>query len=55
MRGCHDGAYVFGARNASRGIAGRIARAARAQVHLPEYRLAPKRPFPAAATESGGY
>ena len=48
----HGGAYVIGSRNTHRGLAGRIARAAGAQVLLPEYRLAPEHPFPAAVEDA---
>jgi monoterpene epsilon-lactone hydrolase len=48
----HGGAYVMGSRNTHRGLAGRMARAARAQVLLPEYRLAPESPFPAAVEDA---
>ncbi|WP_287421356.1 alpha/beta hydrolase [Reinekea sp.] len=48
----HGGAYVMGSRNTYRGIAGRIARAARARVLVPEYRLAPEQPFPAAVEDA---
>ncbi len=44
----HGGGYVMGSRSTHRGLAGRIARAARARVLLPDYRLAPEHPFPAA-------
>ncbi len=48
----HGGGYVMGSRNTHRGLAGRIARAARARVVLPEYRLAPEHPFPAAVEDA---
>lgn len=48
----HGGGYVMGSRNTHRGLAGRIARAARARVLLPEYRLAPEHPFPAAVEDA---
>lgn len=48
----HGGAYVMGSRNTHRGLAGRIARAARARVLLPDYRLAPEHPFPAAVEDA---
>lgn len=48
----HGGAYVMGSRNTHRGLAGRIARAARARVLLPDYRLAPENPFPAAIEDA---
>ncbi len=48
----HGGGYVMGSRNTHRGLAGRIARAARARVLLPDYRLAPEHPFPAAVDDA---
>lgn len=48
----HGGGYVMGSRNTHRGLAGRIARAARARVLLPAYRLAPEQPFPAAVEDA---
>lgn len=48
----HGGGYVMGSRNSHRGLAGRIARAAGARVLLPEYRLAPEHPFPAAVEDA---
>jgi acetyl esterase/lipase len=48
----HGGAYVMGSRNTHRGLAGRIARSARARVLLPDYRLAPEDPFPAAVEDA---
>jgi len=48
----HGGGYVMGSRNTHRELAGRIARAARARVLLPEYRLAPEHPFPAAVDDA---
>ncbi|MBT7335770.1 MAG: alpha/beta hydrolase [Gammaproteobacteria bacterium] len=48
----HGGAYVLGSRNTHRGLASRIARAAQARVLLPEYRLAPEQPFPAAVEDA---
>ena len=48
----HGGGYVMGSRNTHRGLAGRIARAARARVLLPDYRLAPEQPFPAAVEDA---
>ncbi len=48
----HGGGYVMGSRNTHRGLAGRIARAARACVLLPDYRLAPEHPFPAAVEDA---
>lgn len=48
----HGGGYVTGSRNTHRGLAGRIARSARARVLLPDYRLAPEHPFPAAVEDA---
>ncbi|MFK7916008.1 MAG: alpha/beta hydrolase [Pseudomonadales bacterium] len=48
----HGGAYVMGSRNTHRGLASRIARAAQARVLLPDYRLAPEQPFPAAIEDA---
>ncbi len=48
----HGGAYVMGSRNTHRALAGRIARAAKAHVLLPDYRLAPEHPFPAAVEDA---
>ncbi|MEL7296905.1 MAG: alpha/beta hydrolase [Pseudomonadota bacterium] len=43
----HGGAYTKGSRNTHRELASRIARASRARVLVPEYRLAPEHPCPA--------
>lgn len=48
----HGGGYTIGSRNTHRGLAGRIARAAQARVLLPDYRLAPENPFPAAVEDA---
>ena len=48
----HGGAYTMGSRNTHRGLASRIARAAKARVLLPDYRLAPEHPFPAAIEDA---
>lgn len=48
----HGGGYIMGSRNTHRGLAGRIARAGAARVLLPEYRLAPEHPFPAAVEDA---
>lgn len=48
----HGGGYVMGSRNTHRGLAARIAQAARARVLLPDYRLAPEHPFPAAVEDA---
>ena len=44
----HGGGFVAGSRNTHREIAGRIAKASGARVLLPEYRLTPEHPHPAA-------
>lgn len=44
----HGGAYVFGSAGTHRELAGRLARLSGRAVFLPEYRLAPEHPFPAA-------
>lgn len=44
----HGGGYVFGTAKQHRPLAGRIAKAADATVYVPEYRLAPEHPHPAA-------
>lgn len=44
----HGGGYVFGSPRMYRGLAGRVAKAADASVHLPQYRLAPEHAHPAA-------
>lgn len=48
----HGGAYVMGSRNTHRGLAARIARHAQAHVLVPDYRLAPENPFPAAVDDA---
>lgn len=48
----HGGAYVSGSRTSHRSLAARLARAAGATVLLPEYRLAPEHPFPAALDDA---
>ena len=48
----HGGGYVMGSRYTHRGLAGRIARATRGRVLLPDYRLAPEHPFPAAVEDA---
>lgn len=48
----HGGAYVMGSRRTHRGLAGRMARATRGHVLLPDYRLAPEHPFPAAVEDA---
>jgi acetyl esterase/lipase len=44
----HGGGYVFGSPSVYRHMAGRMAKAAGATVHVPSYRLAPEHPHPAA-------
>ncbi len=48
----HGGGYVMGSCNTHRALAGAISRAAGAAVLLPEYRLAPEAPFPAAVEDA---
>ncbi|MDR4306955.1 alpha/beta hydrolase [Chelatococcus sambhunathii] len=48
----HGGAFVCGSPRTHRGIAGRIARGARAEVVVLDYRLAPEHPFPAALEDA---
>lgn len=48
----HGGAYTMGSRTTHRALAGRIARASQARVLLPDYRLAPEDPFPAAVEDA---
>lgn len=47
----HGGGYVFGSARMYRGLAGRIAKAASATVDVPDYRLAPEHPHPAAVDD----
>jgi monoterpene epsilon-lactone hydrolase len=47
----HGGAYVAGSAQAFRHQAGHLAARTSAPVFVPEYRLAPERPFPAAADD----
>lgn len=44
----HGGGYVFGSAKMYRGLAGRIADGATCTVEVPDYRLAPEHPYPAA-------
>lgn len=44
----HGGGYVFGTPSAYAPLAGRLAKAASACVHIIDYRLAPEHPYPAA-------
>ncbi|MGX6447932.1 alpha/beta hydrolase, partial [Patulibacter sp. S7RM1-6] len=48
----HGGAYTTGSRVTHRALAGRLALACGAPVHLPEYRLAPEHPHPAALDDA---
>ena len=48
----HGGAYVSGSRLSHRALAARIGRATGCAVLLPEYRLAPEHPFPAALDDA---
>jgi epsilon-lactone hydrolase len=50
----HGGAYVMGSCATHRRLASHIARAAGVRAILPEYRLAPEHPFPAALEDSVG-
>ena len=47
----HGGGYVFGSPSRYANLGGRYAKAAAAPVYIPEYRLAPDHPFPAAAED----
>ncbi|HEV2149455.1 MAG TPA: alpha/beta hydrolase [Longimicrobiaceae bacterium] len=48
----HGGAYTLGSCNSHRGMVAHVARACRARALLPEYRLAPEHPFPAALEDA---
>lgn len=48
----HGGGFVVGSARGYRPFAARLARATRSQVVLPDYRLAPEHPFPAAVDDS---
>ena len=48
----HGGAYVLGSPRTHRGLASQIAVAARAPVHVLDYRLAPEHPYPAAVEDA---
>jgi monoterpene epsilon-lactone hydrolase len=48
---CHGGAYVLGSAHAFRHLAGQIAARTRSATFVPDYRLAPEHPFPAAVTD----
>lgn len=47
----HGGGFVIGSPSTHAGLAGHIAQAAGADVYLPDYRLAPEHPFPAATDD----
>ena len=47
----HGGGYVLGSANASAGLATRLALAVSGTVVVPEYRLAPEHPYPAAVED----
>ena len=48
----HGGGYVMGSPNTHRALAGELSRATGATVLLPDYRLAPEAPFPAAVEDA---
>ena len=48
----HGGGYALGSTRTHLQLAGRLARAARAQVLMVDYRLAPKHPYPAALDDA---
>ncbi len=48
----HGGAYVFGSCSTHRALVERLAKAVQARALLPEYRLAPEHPFPAALEDA---
>ncbi|MGE0858140.1 MAG: alpha/beta hydrolase [Gammaproteobacteria bacterium] len=48
----HGGGYVMGSPNTHRSLAGELSRASGATVLLPDYRLAPEAPFPAAVEDA---
>lgn len=48
----HGGGYMSGSRRFYRDVAARLARACAARVVVPEYRLAPEHPFPAAVEDA---
>jgi len=48
----HGGAFCIGAPRSHRVIGARLARVLRAPVYVPEYRLAPEHPFPAALDDA---
>ena len=48
----HGGGYTVGSPKTHRGLAAHLCSAADATVHLPDYRLAPEHPFPAALDDA---
>jgi acetyl esterase/lipase len=48
----HGGAYVLGSAHAYRSLVGQIAARARVAAFVPDYRLAPEHPFPAAVEDA---
>lgn len=48
----HGGAYILGSRHTHRNLASHMAKAAGVTAVLPEYRLAPEHPFPAAIEDA---
>jgi len=48
----HGGAYILGSRRTHRQLVGHMARAAGVTAVIPEYRLAPEHPFPAAIDDA---
>lgn len=48
----HGGGYVMGSANTHRALAGELSRVASAAVLVPDYRLAPEAPFPAAVDDA---
>ena len=48
----HGGAYVVGSARAYRHFAGQVAARAKVSAFVPEYRLAPEHPFPAAVDDA---